>query len=122
MHTVLLLLPFFCCWSKEIQEKKIFRTNKLNLFLLPLLDGTLKVLTLNQVRDIILILVVLLLASLLLLQALVALGKLAQRGQAVGAELVQDAGDEFSEFLLFAVAVDGEGVGGDGGVDYITLA
>jgi hypothetical protein len=31
--------------------------------------------------------------------------------------LIEDAGDELGEFFIFAVAVDGEGVGGDGGVD-----
>ena len=48
---------------------------------------------------------------------MIALRQLAQRGKAVGAELVKDAGDEFGEFFVLAVAVDGEGVGGDGGVD-----
>ncbi len=32
--------------------------------------------------------------------------------------MVQDAGYEFGEFLVLAVAVDGECVGGDGCVDY----
>ena len=41
-------------------------------------------------------------------------------GEAVGAQLVQDAGDELGEFLLLAVAVEGVGVGGDGGVDWST--
>jgi hypothetical protein len=31
--------------------------------------------------------------------------------------LVEDAGDELGEFFVFAVAVDGESVGGDGCVD-----
>ena len=31
--------------------------------------------------------------------------------------MVEDAGDEFGEFLVFAVSVDGKGVGWDGGVD-----
>jgi len=31
--------------------------------------------------------------------------------------LVQDAGDELRELFVFAVAVEGEGVGGDGGMD-----
>lgn len=52
-----------------------------------------------------------------LLHALVALGELAQGSERVGAELVQDAGDELGELLVLAVAVDGEGVGGDRGVD-----
>lgn len=57
-----------------------------------LFNLALKVLTLHQIGDIILI-VVLLLASLVLLHVLVALGELAEGGEAVGAELVQDAGD-----------------------------
>ena len=84
---------------------------------------TLKVLARDQIGDIIVVILVLIptattaTATFLLLQALIALGQFAERGQAVGAELVEDAGDEFGEFFVFAVAVDGEGVGGDGGVD-----
>ena len=82
-----------------------------------LLNIVLEVLTLHQLRDILIILLLTLTTSLVLLQVLVALGQLAQGGQAVGAELVQDTGDELGEFLLFAVTVEGEGVGGEGGVD-----
>lgn len=78
-----------------------------------LLDLALKVLALNQVGDIIVILA--LLAS--LLHVLVALGQLAEGGQGVGAELVQDAGDKLGELLILTVAVDGESVGLNGGVD-----
>ena len=53
-----------------------------------------------------------------LLQALVALGQLAQGCQGVGAELVQDAGDKVRQLLVLAVAIDSEGVGGNRGVDY----
>ena len=85
-----------------------------------LLNIALEVLTLNQIGDIILLVVLLALTTgLVLLHVLVALGKLAQRLEAVGTQLVQDTGDEFGEFLLLAVAVEGEGVGGDGGVDFI---
>jgi len=92
---------------------------------LHLLDFTLEILPRDQIRDIIIVLIVPpsqpfplpARAAVLLLQALVALGQLAEGGQAVGAELVEDAGDEFREFFVFAGAVDGEGVGGDGGVD-----
>lgn len=81
----------------------------------------LKVLAGDQIGDIIVVILILIptaaTATFLLLQALVALGQFAEGGQAVGAELVEDAGDEFGEFFVFAVAVDGEGVGGDGGVD-----
>ena len=80
-----------------------------------LLDLALKVLTLHQIGDI--ILVVVLLLALGLLHVLVGLGQLAEGGEGVRAQLVEDAGDELGEFLLLAVAVEGEGVGGDGGVD-----
>ena len=84
-----------------------------------LLNIALEVLTLNQIRDIILLVVLLALTTgLVLLHVLVALGELAERGEAVGAKLVQDTGDELGEFLLLAVTVEGEGVGGDGGVDF----
>lgn len=85
-----------------------------------LLNIVLEVLALHQFRDIVLILVLLALTSgLVLLQVLVALGELAQGSKAVGAELVKNARDELSELLLLAVAVEGEGVRGDGGVDCI---
>ncbi len=78
-----------------------------------LLDLVLEVLAGDEVRDIIVIRLLL-----ALLHVLVALGQLAERGQGVGAQLVQDAGDQLGELLILAVAVDGEGVGRDGGVDY----
>lgn len=76
-----------------------------------LLDLALKVLALDEVGDLVVVL-----ALLRLLHVLVALGELAQGGQRVGAELVQDAGDQLGELLILAVAVDGESVGLDGGV------
>ena len=89
------------------------------IWLMNLLDIALEVLALNQIRDIILIIILLALGTgLVLLHVLVALGELAEGGEAVGAKLVQDTGDELGELLLLAVAVEGEGVGGDGGVDY----
>jgi hypothetical protein len=84
-----------------------------------LLDIALEVLALNQIRDIILI-IILLLTGLVLLHVLVALGELAEGSKAVGAKLVQDTGDELGEFLLLTVTVESEGVGGDGGVDYFS--
>jgi hypothetical protein len=71
----------------------------------------LEVLTLDKVGDLVVVL------TLLLLEVLVALSELAERSKGVGAELVKDAGDKLSELLVLTVAVDGEGVGGDGGVD-----
>ena len=83
----------------------------------------LKVLPLNQIRDIIIALLLLRIppfaAAILLLHALVALRQLPEAGEGVGAELVEDAGDELGEFFVFAGTVDGEGVGGNGGVDFI---
>jgi hypothetical protein len=82
----------------------------------------LEVVASNELRDVIVILVVVVLLvavlALLLLHALVALGKLAQRCERVGTELVEDAGDELGELLVFTVTVDGEGVRGYRGVDY----
>ena len=80
----------------------------------------LEVLALDQIRYLVVIVIAALLAVLALaalLQALVALGQLPQAGERVGAELVEDAGDELRQLLVLAVAVDGEGVGGDGCVD-----
>lgn len=85
-----------------------------------LLNIALKVLALDQLGDIILLVFLLALTTgLVLLHVLVAFGELAERGEAVGAQLVEDTGDELGEFLFFAVAVEGEGVGGYGGVDFL---
>lgn len=80
-----------------------------------LFDLALEVLASDEVGDVVIILTTLLV---LLGDVLVALGELAQGSQGVGSELVQDAGDELGELLVLTSAVDGEGVGGDGGVDY----
>lgn len=80
-----------------------------------LFDLVFEVLTLHQIRDIILIII--LLVALVLLHRLVSLGELAEGSKGVGAQLVQDTGDELSELLLLAVTVESEGVGGDRGVD-----
>ena len=82
------------------------------LFFCNLLDLALEVLASNEIGDIILLSVLL-----VLLHVLVALSELAERGEGVGAELVKDAGDELSELLVLTVAVDGEGVSGDSGVN-----
>ena len=75
----------------------------------PLLDLRLEVLTLDEVGNVLIVLILLL--------KLVALRELAERGERVGAELVQDAGDELRKLLVLTVAVDGEGVGLDGSVN-----
>jgi hypothetical protein len=82
----------------------------------------LEVLALDELGDLIIVFVVLLLALTALLEALVALGKLAEGGKRVGAELVKDAGDELGELLVLTVAVDGEGVRRHSGVDCTVLA
>ena len=78
-----------------------------------LLDLVLEALALDKVGDVVLIG----LPLLALLHVLVALGKLAERGEGVGAELVKDTGDELRELLVLTVAVDGECVCRDGGMD-----
>lgn len=76
-----------------------------------LLDLVLKVLALYKVGNVIIV-------SLLgLLHVLVALSQLAERGERVRAELVQDARDELSELLVLAAAVNGEGVGLEGSMN-----
>lgn len=81
-----------------------------------LLHLAFEVLPCNQVGNIIVIILVLI-PTVLFLQALVALRQLPQRSQAVGTELIEDTGDELGEFFVFAVAVNGKGVGGYGSVD-----
>lgn len=81
-----------------------------------LLDFTLEILPSDQIRDIVVVILVLL-ASFLLLQALIALRQFPQRSQAVRAQLVEDARDELGEFFVFTVTVDGKGIGGDCGVN-----
>lgn len=71
----------------------------------------LEVLALNEIGDLIVVL------ALLLLEVLVALGELAEGSKRVGAELVEDTRDKLGELLVLAVTVDGEGVGGDSGVN-----
>lgn len=76
----------------------------------------LEVLALDKVGDVIIVLLLVLTLN-ALLHALVALGELAEGSERVGAKLVEDAGDELGQLLVLTVAVDGEGVGGDGGVN-----
>lgn len=71
----------------------------------------LEVLALNEIGDLVVVL------ALLLLEVLVALGELAEGSKRVGAELVEDTRDKLGELLVLAVTVDGEGVGGDSGVN-----
>lgn len=106
------------CPSLGNQEKRKKEEVSIYSLLFCLLNGTLKVLAFDKIRNVILIFVILLALAFLLLETLVALGKLAERGKAVGAKLVQDTGDELGELLLLAVTVDGKGVGGNGGVDW----
>ena len=89
-----------------------------------LFDLTLKVLPRDQIWDVIIIIVLLVITALCLLHRLVALGKFSERGKGVGAELVEDTGDEFSKFLVLTVTIDSKGVSWDSGVDcrWYTLA
>lgn len=77
-----------------------------------LLDFALEILACYQIRDIVVVGILSVLRH-----VLVALGQLPERGQRVGAQLVENARDELCELLVFAVSVDGERVGGDSGVD-----
>jgi hypothetical protein len=79
-----------------------------------------EVLSGNQIGDVLIIIVVLLVSvlTLLLLHALIALGQFAERCKRIRSELVENAGDEFGQFLVLAIAVNGEGVGRNGGVHY----
>lgn len=92
-------------WGNQTERGSI-------LFFCNLLDLALEVLAGNEIGDVILLSVLL-----VLLHVLVALSELAEGSKGVGAELVKDAGDELSELLVLTVTVDGEGVGGDSGVD-----
>jgi hypothetical protein len=81
----------------------------------PLLDFgglRLKRLARHKIRNVIVIVISVLLAfcSGLFLHALVALSELAQRGQRVGTQLVENSRDKLRQLLLFAVAIDGKGV------------
>ena len=83
-----------------------------------------EILPLHQIRDLIVVFIVALLArgpftprALFLLHALVALSQSPQTCERVWAQLVENPGNQFGEFLVLAVAVDREGVRGDGGVD-----
>lgn len=80
-----------------------------------LLDLALEVLAFYQVGDFV---VILSLTLLTLLHVLVALGELSERSEGVGTQLVEDTGDELGELLVLTVAVDGEGVAGDSGVNW----
>lgn len=89
-----------------------------------LLNLTLEILPLHQIRDIIVIVVRLAslrVRAILLLERLVRFCEFAEGGERVRAELVEDAGDEFCELFVFARAVDCEGVRGDGGVDCVEI-
>lgn len=77
-----------------------------------LLDFAIECLAWHEVRNIVVVLVGLILAF-LLLHGLVTLCQLTQRCERVRAQLIEDAGDQFRKFLVFAVAVDGERVGGN---------
>ena len=105
--------------------KSWYSHNPTSLFHCPvatLLDLTVESFSRHQIRDVIIVVIsfsVAIVSTFLLLHALVTLGEFAKGGETVGTELVEDTGYELGKFLIFAVAVDGEGIGGNGGVDYV---
>lgn len=108
------LIPFFGFLQKN--KKCLFCLLDVGLLLL-------KVLALDQFRNVIVVLVLLALLTLgALLHVLVALGQLAERSEGVWTELVEDARYQLGELLVLAVAVDGKGVGWNGSVDYVVLS
>jgi hypothetical protein len=82
-----------------------------------LFDLVLEVLPCDQIWDVIIIVVFLVFTTCFLLHRLITFGKLSEGGKGVWAELVEDTGDEFGEFLVFTVSIDGKGVGWYSGVD-----
>lgn len=87
-----------------------------------LLDFTVKSFSRHQIRDVVVVIISLLVAifsTFLFLHALVTFSEFAEGGKTVGAELVENTGDELCKLFVFAVAVDGEGIGWDGCVDYV---
>ena len=111
-------LPLHLC-AAAVYTSLPAASQKTSLLDVRLVLSRLEVIAGNEVRDVVIVLVVVLLASLtlLLLHTLVALGEFAQRCERVGAELVEDTGDELGELLVLTGAVDGEGVGRYRGVD-----
>lgn len=75
-----------------------------------LFDFVLEVLPSHQIRNIIIV-VVLLIITFRLLHRLVAFGQLSERSKGVGAELVEDSWNELGELFVLTVAVDRKGVG-----------
>lgn len=81
-----------------------------------LFDLALEVLASNQFRDVVVVGVGVTVLA-ILCHALVALSKLAEGGERVGPELVEDTGYQLSQLLVFTGTVDGEGVGRHSSVD-----
>ena len=77
----------------------------------------LEALALDQIRNVVVVILALAGLALRLLHLLVALGELAEAGERVGTELVEDTGNELGQLLLLAVAVEGKGGGRNRGVD-----
>jgi hypothetical protein len=91
---------------------------ELSLYTRNLFDFIFKVLSLDQLGNIIIIFVVLLVfTTFCLLHRLVALSKFSEGGEGVWTKLVKNTGNELRELLVFAVSVDGESVRWDGGVN-----
>ncbi len=75
-----------------------------------LFDLVLEILARDQIWDVIIIIVRLSFTTFCLLHRLVALSQLSEGCEGIGAELVEDAGNEFRELLVFSCTVDCEGV------------
>ena len=108
------------CFPRKSCSRPLLFENPRDFVLTILLNLTLKILPLHQIRNIVIVLLLALPAlttALLLLQALIALCEFPQASEAVRAQLVQDPGDQLGEFFVFARAVDREGVGRDRCVD-----
>ncbi|KAM3075923.1 hypothetical protein ACMFMF_011966 [Clarireedia jacksonii] len=92
--------------------------SELSFYTRNLFDFILKVLSFDQIGNIIIVFVVLLVfTTFCLLHRLVALSEFSKGGKGVWAKLVENTGNKLSEFLVFAVSVDSKGVRWDGGVN-----
>lgn len=91
--------------------------------MLSLFNFSFEVLAFDKVWNLVIIIITFLfLSTFLLLQTLVGFGQPPQASQRVGTELIEDAGYEFSELLVFSVAVNCERVRGNGCMDCAELA
>lgn len=99
---------------QALSMRYVCRARLFNLALL----RTLEVGTLDKFRNIVVVIILLLaILTLFLLHALVGFGEAAQRGERVGPELVEDAGNELSQLFILAGTVNRKSVGWNSGMD-----